>query len=134
MPREITVGGSGFQVGTSSGYQEINAGASGDILVLSNVDNKDVRLDSLTVKTADFEVNIKITVDGVELITGSLAGGATTNNIGSFIVSQTGGYHSGTSNSGSVGLISDVVGKVITVTKNTSPTVRAIAYSYSTGK
>lgn len=142
MPSEINVGGGGFQVGTSSGYQEIASGASGDVLVLSNVDNKDVRLDSLSsilTSTPFGELGITVNVDGVDLISGTLAGVQPLSaGTGAFAIQQTGAF-SGSENTSSdninnVGYISDVVGKVITVTKNTGSTANRISYSYSTGK
>ena len=146
MPSTVKIGGSGQYVPkTSSGFKTIPAGSSGELLNFLGADGGDLRLDFLVSSkngTPYGEGNIEVEVDGNVLISGLLCGGyPSAAGNGSFNIQQVGGnLIVGGDNtiiysaSGSVGVLSDVIGKNIVVRKTSGSTSYNIYYTLTTGK
>lgn len=124
MPIDLRSGSSSFVTASASGFQREPLGGTGQLLQISSITGRDVRLDTLFSTYNEGEPNITVTVDGIVVASGLLRADPNQTSSG-FFISQTGGGSVGV-----VGGISDVIGKVIQV--STTGTLAAdLIYSFS---
>lgn len=119
-------GGSGSFVTQKFFNGAVATGVNGDILTITAPLGKRVRLDYLASNTVSAQLGTELYVDGV-LINQSATRLASVSDasFSAFNVIQGGG--------GTVGSISDVVGREIIVKKTSGPTTNQIDYAYSEG-
>jgi len=113
-------GSGSFTTSSFSTQQTLSSGLAGDILTLTAPVGKKVRLDSFSPAAGQEEIEITLTVDGVDVVTNKSCGT-------SFVVGK---HLDGARWSG----VDDIVGSSIIVTKVSGVTVNPLLYSYSFGE